>query len=101
MITQEDKKTLIALMFRINQMLDTYRTNLNILQYNILTNDRMQKLPKFDFDLIHKISTDLGNALNGTIKEYNEMKATAPIAATQKTVSADAIREINKKVIKK
>ena len=96
MITQEDKKNLISLMFSINQMLDTYRTNLNIVQYNILTNDKMNKLPKFDYDLIKKICVDLGNALNGTIREYNDMKATAPITATQKTINAEAIKEIKK-----
>lgn len=67
----DDKKTLINELLAINNQLDTLRTNINILIYNIFTNDKMRAVPKFDYDKAKTLSIDLGKLLNGTIQEYD------------------------------
>lgn len=68
----ENKKQLILNLDIVNNKLDTYRTNLNIVRYNLLTNERIKdsQLPKFDFNKANELLNLFGNLLNGTIKNY-------------------------------
>lgn len=86
MTTQENKKTDLTFISKlkknlllnleiINNKLDTYRTNINIVKYNLLSNDKLkdEQLPNFDFDKANELLNLFGNLLNGTIKNYNDI----------------------------
>lgn len=82
----DDKKTLINELLAINNQLDTLRTNINILIYNIFTNDRMKSIPKFDYEKAKMLSIDLGKLLNGTIQEYDLNKFQQSSTNDEKTL---------------
>lgn len=67
---QENKKQLIEQLLSINNMLDTYRTNLNILIYNIYSNNQIKNLPDFNYDDAKKLAQELGSLLIGVKNEY-------------------------------
>lgn len=69
------KKELLINLEIVNNKLDTYRTNINIVKYNLLTNDKIKdnQLPNFDFKKANELLNLFGNLLNGTIKNYNDI----------------------------
>lgn len=84
MIDKEKKKFFIEQLLSINNMLDTYRTNLNILIYNIYENDRLTTLPAVDFDEMKKNCIAFANLLNGAVKNYSTIRANENIEAAAK-----------------
>ena len=83
---EEDKKSVVSFLSNtkkqlllnldvINNKLDTYRTNINIVRYNLLNNDKIKdsQLPEFEFNKANELLNLFGNLLNGTIKNYNDI----------------------------
>ena len=84
-MNQEQTELLIRELLQINAALDTYRSNINILCYNLSKNKKELKvIPKFNYDLTKKLVDNLGMVLSGTIKDYNEQVHPSIIAAEKK-----------------
>lgn len=91
----ERKKQLILNLDVVNNKLDTYRTNLNIVRYNLLTNERIKdsQLPNFDFNKANELLNLFGNLLNGTIKNY--------VDVLQQILNKNVSGDVNKTSLKK
>ena len=89
------KKQLILNLDVVNNKLDTYRTNLNIVRYNLLTNERIKdsQLPNFDFNKANELLNLFGNLLNGTIKNY--------VDVLQQILNKNVSEDVNKTSLKK
>lgn len=89
------KKQLLINLEIINNKLDTYRTNINIVKYNLFTNDKIKdnQLPNFDFKKANELLNLFGELLNGTIKNYNEI--------LQQILNKNFSGDVNKTSLKK
>lgn len=91
----DKKKQLILNLDLINTKLDTYRTNIHIVRYNLLENDRIKdnQLPNFDFEKANQLLNLFGDLLNGTIKDYNSL--------LQQILNKNTYGDVNKTSIEK
>lgn len=64
------KKDFILMLGRLSDKLDLIRTNLNIIIYNLISNNLIKQLPKFDSNRLDDLIHEVDNMTLGLSKDY-------------------------------